>query len=467
MHETSFVGPGMRAQPAAALRAEPAVAGARPVRDARCRRTWCRAHVAARAGRVSLGIEVNVLPAADRGGPRPRRPGRRAGEPADAVHLRRRASSPSTWSTCAVEVDEPLPLTPASLPLDDASPAIGERVAALRAGRRDAAARASAPCRTPRWPALTAPARPAGVDGDVQRRGAAPRAGPARWTRTAARRVVPASAAAELYAWVDRNPRVRMLRTERANDPAADRRATRSMISVNTALQVDLFAQANACRVGRPDLLRVRRGRPTSSSGPCTPRRAWPSSRCAPGTRRPDVSTVVPLLDEPVTSFQPQRDRHRAGLRPGLGARPGRPGPRAHRPRGAPAGARRAPRGGALPGAAVGLPVSGPSRRLGEHRGLGAPLQAELGQQARHVVLHGLLGEEHLARRSAGWSAPRAISSRIRRSCSVSDASSSGSRSPPLRMPLQHPLRDRGVEQDCRRPPRGGRRRRGRCRGSA
>jgi len=49
----------------------------------------------------------------------------------------------------------------------------------------------------------------------------------------------------DLYAWADRNPQLRMLRTETVNDPA--RIAARpAMTSINTALQVDLFAQANA-----------------------------------------------------------------------------------------------------------------------------------------------------------------------------------------------------------------------------
>ena len=54
---------------------------------------------------------------------------------------------------------------------------------------------------------------------------------------------------AELYAWVHRNPRVRMLRTETTNSPARDRRRNRAMTSINTALQVDLFGQANASRI--------------------------------------------------------------------------------------------------------------------------------------------------------------------------------------------------------------------------
>lgn len=107
----------------------------------------------------------------------------------------------------------------------------------------------------------------------------------------------------ELYAWADDNPRVRLRRTEVTNDPAAIS-ANRDMVSVNTALQVDLFAQVNASRV---------RGRPYSGFGGQTDfivgalhaaggqaiiaLRSWHP--------RADVSTIVPMLDEPLTSFQP------------------------------------------------------------------------------------------------------------------------------------------------------------------
>ncbi|MFM2438663.1 MAG: hypothetical protein RLZ55_1486 [Actinomycetota bacterium] len=52
----------------------------------------------------------------------------------------------------------------------------------------------------------------------------------------------------ELYEWVDCNPRVRLLRTEKTNDPANIARHPR-MMSVNSALQVDLFGQANASTI--------------------------------------------------------------------------------------------------------------------------------------------------------------------------------------------------------------------------
>jgi acyl-CoA hydrolase len=107
----------------------------------------------------------------------------------------------------------------------------------------------------------------------------------------------------ELYAWVDGNPRVRMLRTERTNDPGLIA-ARPSMVSINSALQVDLFGQANASRLqariysgfgGQTDFLVGALHSPGGQAFLAL--RSWHP--------RADVSTVVPLLDEPATSFQP------------------------------------------------------------------------------------------------------------------------------------------------------------------
>lgn len=107
----------------------------------------------------------------------------------------------------------------------------------------------------------------------------------------------------ELYQWLDGNRRVRVLRTERVNDPAAIA-ANPSMISVNTALQVDLFAQANASRIkarifsgfgGQTDFIVGALHSPGGQS--LMALRSWHP--------KADVSTIIPLVDEPVTSFQP------------------------------------------------------------------------------------------------------------------------------------------------------------------
>lgn len=52
----------------------------------------------------------------------------------------------------------------------------------------------------------------------------------------------------DLYDWVDNNPRVRVMRASRTNDPGLISQQP-AMTSVNTALQVDLFGQANASRL--------------------------------------------------------------------------------------------------------------------------------------------------------------------------------------------------------------------------
>ncbi|MFZ5848264.1 MAG: acetyl-CoA hydrolase/transferase family protein [Actinomycetota bacterium] len=106
----------------------------------------------------------------------------------------------------------------------------------------------------------------------------------------------------ELYAWVDGNPRVQMARTETTNDPAGIA-ANTAMTSVNTALQVDLFGQANASRIGakiysgfggQTDFIV---GALHSKGGQALiALRSWHP--------KADRSTIVPLVDEPVTSFQ-------------------------------------------------------------------------------------------------------------------------------------------------------------------
>src|SRR6516165_10552305 len=106
----------------------------------------------------------------------------------------------------------------------------------------------------------------------------------------------------ELYDWMDRNPAIAMLRTEATNDPA--RIAQRpQMISVNTALEVDLFSQANASRVhgliysgfgGQTDFVAGALHSPGGQAIIALP--SWHP--------KADVSTVVPRLAGPVTSFQ-------------------------------------------------------------------------------------------------------------------------------------------------------------------
>jgi acyl-CoA hydrolase len=116
-------------------------------------------------------------------------------------------------------------------------------------------------------------------------------------TRTRRTQVCP-----ELYAWADGNDRIRMLRTETVNNPARIS-ANPLMVSINSALEVDLFAQVNASGLrgrtysgfgGQPDFVV---GALHSAGGQAIiALRAWhPRAGC---------STIVPQLSGPATSFQ-------------------------------------------------------------------------------------------------------------------------------------------------------------------
>lgn len=107
---------------------------------------------------------------------------------------------------------------------------------------------------------------------------------------------------AELYKWVDRNARVRMLRTEKTNDPALIKLQD-SMVSVNSALQVDLFGQANASRLGRR-IFSGFGGQTDFVVGAMHARGGQALVAMRSWHPRADCSTIVPLVDEPVTSFQ-------------------------------------------------------------------------------------------------------------------------------------------------------------------
>jgi acyl-CoA hydrolase len=249
-------------------------------------------------GTVSLGTEVNVLPAAieavrARGG-------------LVIAQLNRRM--PYTYGDAvlatdeidlAVEADGPLS-APECRPLADVHEAIGEQVAAL-------------------IPDAATLQLGIGAVPDAVLSALHGRRGLAVWSEMFSDGVLALERAAaldadrpitasfafgstELYEWIDRNPRVRLLRTEKTNDPALIARQD-AMVSVNGALQVDLFAQANASRVhgmiysgfgGQTDFvvgaLHSRGGRAII---------ALPSWH-----HKADVSTVVPRLAGPVTSFQ-------------------------------------------------------------------------------------------------------------------------------------------------------------------
>jgi acyl-CoA hydrolase len=252
-------------------------------------------------GTVSLGTEVNVLPAA-----------------LDAVRARGglvvaqvNRAMPYTYGDAvlaleevdlALEVDVPL-VSPTTRVPDDTSALIGERVADLVddgatlqlgiGGVPDATLGALTGRRGLRvWTEMVS-------DGllTLDRAGALD---PTALITTSFLFGSP-----DLYAWVDRNPRVRVLRTETTNDPGLIAKQ-RQMTSINTALQVDLFAQANASR--RPD----RPGRVYSGFGGQTDfvvgalhSRGGRAVIALPSVHpKAGVSTVVPLLQAPATSFQ-------------------------------------------------------------------------------------------------------------------------------------------------------------------
>jgi acyl-CoA hydrolase len=296
--ETSFVGPGMRRNPRLSyvpsrLSMVPTLFDTRLPPDAVVLHT-----TPPRDGKVSLGVEVNVLPAAIEAA-------RRRG---GVVIAQTNREMPWTYGDALldveqvdvlVEADGPMPTAPVSI-VDDDSATIGSHVServtdgsTLQAG--------------------------IGAVPDATMHGLGGRRGLRVWTEMfsdsvlaleragALDREVPITASflfgsPELLAWVDQNPRVEMRRTEVTNSPALIARNP-GMTSVNTALQVDLFAQVNASRInarihsgfgGQTDFIV---GAMHSQGGQAfIALRSWHP--------KADVSTIVALVDEPVTSFQ-------------------------------------------------------------------------------------------------------------------------------------------------------------------
>ena len=297
-YETVFVGVGMRRSPR--LRYVPCRLSLAPL----LHRTTLRPDVVVlhtsmpHDGTVSLGIEVNVLPAAIEAA-------RMAG---GTIIAQANRQMPYTYGDAVIRVDEldylfevdhPL-ASPSELAIDDVSREIGDRVAARVADGSTlqmgigAVPDATLHALTERshlriWSEMFS-------DGvlALERRGVLDPG----WPLVASFLF----GSTELYQWVDHNPRVRMMRTERTNDPGAIARNPQ-VVSVNTAMQVDLFAQANASRIngliysgfgGQTDFIV---GALHSQGGQAIiALRSW--------HRKAHVSTIVPLIDEPLTSFQ-------------------------------------------------------------------------------------------------------------------------------------------------------------------
>jgi len=107
---------------------------------------------------------------------------------------------------------------------------------------------------------------------------------------------------AEFYDWVGDNPRITFCRTERANDPAVIARQP-TMTSINAAMQVDLFVQANASYVdgriysgfgGQTDFIVGALHSPAGHA--IIALQSWHA--------KTTTSTIVEHLQSPATSFQ-------------------------------------------------------------------------------------------------------------------------------------------------------------------
>ncbi len=297
-YETTFVGPGMRSSPH--LDYIPCRLSLVPVlyRD-HYRPDVVLLHSSARRhDTVSLGTEVNVLPAAieatrERGG---------------LVIVQANPKMPYTYGDAQiyeheidylVEVDEPL-VTHTPKPLDDVSREIGGRIAARV---QDASTLQLGIGAVP-------DAVLASLTGHRDMR---------IWTEMFSDGVlelhkqgcldedIPLTASflfgsQELYDWVHLNKRVRMLRTENTNAPGQISRQAR-MTSVNGALQVDLFDQANASRV-KGCIYSGFGGSTDFIVGALHSRGGQSFMALHSWHPKANVSTIVPHLTEPVTSFQ-------------------------------------------------------------------------------------------------------------------------------------------------------------------
>ena len=297
-YETAFVGPGMRNSPRldyvpSRLSLLPVLIRDHLIPDIVLLHTSQR-----RFGTVSLGTEVNILPAAietvrARGG---------------IVVAQSNKQMPYTYGDAQIyeneidfliEVDEPL-AEHHPIQLTPSAKAIGEKIAELVKDQSTLQ--------------MGIGAVPDAVLELLQKR-----SGLRIWTEMFSDGVlnlhkvgalddeVPITASfvfgsRELYDWLHLNRRVQMLRTEKTNDPSQIAKQAR-MTSVNAALQVDLYDQANASRV---------RGRIYSGFGGSTDfivgslhSRGGHSFMALPSWHeKSESSNIIPLVDEAVTSFQ-------------------------------------------------------------------------------------------------------------------------------------------------------------------
>ena len=297
-YETAFVGPGMRHHPSLSylpsrLSLLPVLVRDHVRPDVVLLNTSTRHH-----DTVSLGIEVNILPMAIE----------TAKTHGGVVIAQCNSHMPYTYGDAQIyeneidfliEVDEPL-ATHEPGGLDDTCQSIGDRISAQISDGSTLQ--------------LGIGGVPDAVLGALVKR-----KGLRIWTEMfsdgvlnlhkvgALEEDVPITASfifgsSELYEWVHLNRRVRMMRTEIANDPAAIARQA-LMTSVNGALQVDLFDQANASRLkGR--IYSGFGGAPDFTTGALHARGGQSFVALPSWHPKANVSTIVPVLTEPVTTLQ-------------------------------------------------------------------------------------------------------------------------------------------------------------------
>lgn len=296
--ESPFLGPGMRRNPR--LNYIPCRLSLVPV----LLRTNFKPNVvllhtsAVRNGKVSLGVEVNILPAAIEAA-------KRAG---GIVVVQSNPQMPYTFGDSEIsvddvdyllEVDEALTEAP-NIALNDASLEIGSLIAhrvsngsTLQLGIGAIPNAVIASMQKHQDLRIWSEMFSDGVLGLVRTNAVSPDS-----TLTASFLF----GSRELYDWVDLNERVVMRRTETTNDPGLISEQVK-MTSVNAALQVDLFDQANASYVN---------GQPYSGFGGSTDfivgalhSEGGNSFMALPSWHgKTDNSNIVPRLSETVTSFQ-------------------------------------------------------------------------------------------------------------------------------------------------------------------
>lgn len=303
-YETSFVGAGMRGS--ARLVYIPARLSMVPILFGTTRKPEVLlVHTSTpRSGKVSLGIEVNILPAAIEAC-------RKGG---GLIIAQMNKQMPYTFGDgeydldifdAILEVDEPLPTPPARTgqapDAADSAAKIGERVSSrVHNGATMQLGIGEVPDAV--LQGLTG-LKNLGVWSEMFSDGVLSllKAG----ALDPDRKIISSFAfgSEELYRWMDGNDQIRMLRTETTNAPTEISKQP-GMTSVNTALQVDLFAQANASRInarifsgfgGQTDFIVGALHAPGGQA--IMALRSWHP--------KAQVSTIVPILREPTTSFQP------------------------------------------------------------------------------------------------------------------------------------------------------------------